>query len=159
LADGLNTILSALFAFSERVLYPAYAAVPRVWGITPLEDQVTAGALMWVPGSVAFVLPAALIVVELLSGRTVRPSAADADAISAARWVGSPPRRPFDLLALPAVGPFLRWRYGRRMLQLAMLGLALVLMFDGWRGPQMAPMNLAGVLPWTYWRGLVVLAL
>jgi hypothetical protein len=65
----------------------------------------------------------------------------------------------FDLLALPIVGPFLRWRHGRRLLQLAMLALAAAVIADGLLGPQMAPMNLAGVLPWTHWRGLVVVAL
>jgi ferredoxin len=30
---------------------------------------------------------------------------------------------------------------------------------DGFTGPQIAPMNLAGILPWTYWRGFAVIAL
>lgn len=155
LADVQNTILSALFVFSERVVYPAYAAAPRLWGITPLDDQATAGALMWVPGSIAFLLPIGLIVNQLLSTHTVRPSAAG----NAVLRNHAAPRRPFDLLAVPLVGSFLRWRHGRRVLQLGMLALAVAVMLDGFRGPQMAPMNLAGVLPWTYWRALVVVTL
>ena len=53
-ADIQNTALSAFLIFSERVLYPTYAAVPRLWGITALDDQAAAGAIMWVPGSVIF---------------------------------------------------------------------------------------------------------
>jgi cytochrome c oxidase assembly factor CtaG len=155
LADGLNTILSALFAFSERVVYPIYAAAPRLAGITPLDDQATAGALMWVPGSIAFLLPAVLIVHGLVSDRVVHPSRSRTIAPPAL----TPARRRFDLLTVPLVGPFLRWRHGRHVLQLAMLGLAVALIVDGLFGPPMAPMNLAGVLPWTYWRGLVVVAL
>jgi len=159
LADGLNTILSALFAFSERVIYPLYAAAPRLAGVTPLDDQATAGALMWVPGSIAFLVPVVLIVLGLLSDRAVQPSAATTSATATAALAAAPSRRRFDLLTVPLVGPFLRWRHGRRVLQLAMLGLAVALIVDGLRGPTMAPMNLAGVLPWTYWRGVVVLAL
>ena len=32
LADGRNTILAALFMFSDRVIYPYYATIPRVAG-------------------------------------------------------------------------------------------------------------------------------
>ena len=67
LADLLNTVLSAFFVFSDRVIYPAYAAAPRLWGIAPLDDQAVAGALMWVPGSLVFLLPVVMIVVESLS--------------------------------------------------------------------------------------------
>jgi ferredoxin len=40
-----------------------------------------------------------------------------------------------------------------------MLLLAAAVAADGFFGPQIAPMNLAGVLPWTHWRGLAVIAL
>jgi polyferredoxin len=66
---------------------------------------------------------------------------------------------PPDLLRLPAVGPFLRWRHARTTLQLVALGLAGVILLDGFFGPQLAPRNLAGVIPWVHWRGFVVLAL
>jgi len=158
LADVLNTILAAFLVFSERVVYPIYATAPGLWGVAPLDDQTTAGALMWVPGSIAFLLPVILIAHELLSGRTVHPSAPPADTVTT-HLAARPRRRPFDLLRVPVAGAMLRWRYGRRALQVAMLALAGALIVDGFRGPQMAPMNLAGVLPWTYWRGFTVLAL
>jgi len=125
---------------------------------------------MWVPGSIVFLLPAVLIVVEFASGRTAAPE-------QSRRPSGPPPaetpvlpknalhdalarQRPgFDLLRAPVIGPFLRWRYGRRTLQLVMLLLAVAVIADGLLGSQMAPMNLAGVLPWTHWRALVVVGL
>ena len=67
--------------------------------------------------------------------------------------------RPFDLLRIPILGRFLRWRHARTVLQGGMLGLAILLILDGLFGPQIAPRNLAGVLPWVHWRGFVVLAL
>ena len=64
-----NTVLSALLTFSDRVLYPYYAEVPRLAGLSALDDQAAAGVVMWVPGSVAFLLPLFGIGVQLLSGR------------------------------------------------------------------------------------------
>ncbi len=64
-----------------------------------------------------------------------------------------------DLLRWPLVGPVLRWRHTRTVLQSAALGLAVLILLDGFFGPQLAPRNLAGVIPWVHWRGFVVLAL
>jgi putative membrane protein len=43
-------VLGAAFAFADRPLYAAYANAPRVWNLTPLDDQALAGGIMWVPG-------------------------------------------------------------------------------------------------------------
>jgi len=67
LADFVNSALSAFLAFSDRVLYPSYVAVPRLWGITAQSDQSAAGVSMWVIGSFAFLIPAVAITVRLLS--------------------------------------------------------------------------------------------
>jgi cytochrome c oxidase assembly factor CtaG len=72
IADLQNTVLSAILAFSDRVLYPSYSVVPRVFGFSALEDQVAAGAIMWVVGSIAFVIPAVVIAVQCLSTRSPR---------------------------------------------------------------------------------------
>jgi len=66
-ADIQNTALSAFLIFSERVLYTTYAAVPRLWGISVLDDQAAAGAIMWVPGSVIFLVPVAVLAIRLLN--------------------------------------------------------------------------------------------
>ena len=63
----------------------------------------------------------------------------------------------FDLLRVPLVGRFLKWRHARLAMQVPMAALAGVLIFDGLRGPQVGAMNLAGVLPWIHWRGLLIL--
>jgi cytochrome c oxidase assembly factor CtaG/polyferredoxin len=180
LADLSNTALAALLTFSDRVLYPYYAEVPRLAGLSPLEDQSAAGVVMWVPGSVAFLLPLFAIGVQLLSGRDTR--------VRSQRWqaggqrsgaevrarrpqpgrislpVVSSPLTPdlrraatgFDLLRLPLLGGFLRWRHARLCLQIPVLLLAVVMIYDGLRGPQVGAMNLAGVLPWIHWRGLLI---
>ena len=65
-ADVLNTVLSATLAFSGKVLYGSYAAAPRICRLTPLQDQVAAGAEMWVLNSIVFLVPAVAITMQLL---------------------------------------------------------------------------------------------
>jgi cytochrome c oxidase assembly factor CtaG len=72
LADLQNTALSAFLIFSERILYPTYAAVPRLWGISAIDDQAAAGVIMWVPGSVIFLVPVVLLVIRLLDAPRTR---------------------------------------------------------------------------------------
>jgi putative membrane protein len=67
LADGQNTVLAALFMFSDRLIYPFYASAPHIAGFTPLGDQVVAGAIMWVPGSIFYLVPATLIMFQMLA--------------------------------------------------------------------------------------------
>jgi cytochrome c oxidase assembly factor CtaG len=73
-ADIQNTALSAFLIFSERVLYPTYAAAPRLWGISALDDQAAAGAIMWVPGSIIFLVPVGVLATRLLDSPRARSS-------------------------------------------------------------------------------------
>jgi putative membrane protein len=75
-ADVVNTILSAVLAFSGKVLYPSYAAAERICGLTPLKDQVLAGSEMWVLNSMVFLVPVAVLVMRMLSPRGLRDAAA-----------------------------------------------------------------------------------
>jgi cytochrome c oxidase assembly factor CtaG len=71
-ADLQNTALSAILTFSDRVLYRSYSEAPRLFGVSAMEDQVAAGAFMWVAGSLAFILPAIGVAVQCLSTRSTR---------------------------------------------------------------------------------------
>ncbi len=64
-----------------------------------------------------------------------------------------------DLLRVPLVGRFLRWKHARSTLQLVFLVAAALIVLDGLTGPADAPRNAAGVLPWIHVRGFVALAL
>ena len=64
-----------------------------------------------------------------------------------------------DLLNLPVIGRFLRWKHARTSMQAVLLAVSALILYDGFWGPQLASKNLAGVLPWVHWRGFVVLAL
>jgi len=67
LADVQNTALCALLTFSDRVWYKPYALLPRPLGVSPLEDQATAGAIMWILGSAVILMAGGCIVRELLA--------------------------------------------------------------------------------------------
>ena len=163
-ADVSNTVLSALLTFSDQILYPHYGQIPRLSGISALNDQSSAGVIMWMPGSVAFLFPLFGIGIRLLSsdGGTARqapkrPGVASLPVISLCET--RPSRPGFDALRLPILGPFLRWRHARLSVQLVSTILALVVIADGLFGTQVAAMNLAGILPWIHWRGLLILGL
>lgn len=144
-SDFINTGISAYYIFSERVLYPTYEAV-RMSGLTAREDQTLAGAIMWVPGSVIYLIPAVGIAMKLLSTSHTRRNvpvpvkiAVQRDSVSLMKRFGLP-----------------MWR---RVAQVLMLLIAIVVIADGFFGPQVTPLNLAGVLPWIHWRALSVFAL
>src|SRR5947199_9339849 len=67
LADLQNTALSAFLIFCDRVVYPTYATAPHIFGMSALEDEAAAGAIMWVPGSCAFVILLAFISLRVRS--------------------------------------------------------------------------------------------
>jgi putative membrane protein len=50
------SIVAIYITLADQVLYPAYAAAPRIVALSPLEDQVLGGLIMWVPGGVIFVV-------------------------------------------------------------------------------------------------------
>src|SRR5262249_51343103 len=83
LADVQNTLLSAWFTFSDHPLYSHYLRMPRLGGVTTLEDQSAAGMIMWLPGSLAFLAPLAWIGVQLLRGEkhARRPISANSNSL------------------------------------------------------------------------------
>ena len=60
---GLPMVMVSIFiTMAESLLYPYYAAAPRVWEqLTPRADQHLGGLIMWIPGG--FVFLAAISVV------------------------------------------------------------------------------------------------
>jgi putative membrane protein len=50
------SIVAVYISMADRVLYPAYAAAPRITSLSPLEDQLLGGLIMWVPGGMIFMI-------------------------------------------------------------------------------------------------------
>jgi cytochrome c oxidase assembly factor CtaG len=66
--------LSAFLAFSDRVVYPLYLSAPRDFGLSVLQDQECAGAVMWLCVTIAYVIPAAVITTKVLSPQREHPA-------------------------------------------------------------------------------------
>ncbi|MGB7730416.1 MAG: cytochrome c oxidase assembly protein [Candidatus Acidiferrum sp.] len=63
-------ILSAFLTFCDRVVYGFYLSTPNHFGISALEDQQCAGALMWTCVTIIYLLAATIIATGLLSTRS-----------------------------------------------------------------------------------------
>jgi putative membrane protein len=61
-----DTVLSGLIALSREVLYPHYETAARLWSLTPGEDQVGGGIVMFAVGSVTYAVAILIIVNSLL---------------------------------------------------------------------------------------------
>jgi cytochrome c oxidase assembly factor CtaG len=59
--------LSAFLSFCNRVVYPHYLSSYRPPGISALGDQQCAGALMWVWSTFAYLAPAVVATIQMLS--------------------------------------------------------------------------------------------
>jgi cytochrome c oxidase assembly factor CtaG len=69
-----TSALGALLTFAPAALYAH--ANPRVFGLSPLEDQQLGGLVMWVPGGLAYIVVALMIVASWLREPRMRASPA-----------------------------------------------------------------------------------
>lgn len=61
MALPINAMLGIALTFSRQPLYTYYTTVPRLWGISVMQDQMLGGQIMWVPGSMMYVIAAAIL--------------------------------------------------------------------------------------------------
>jgi len=98
--------------------------------LSPLEDQAAAGAVMWVPGSVVYLIPIGLLTVQALgSRRRAVSSSSRRTELPVIQTRGAstsfPAGRPegWDLLSVPIIGATL----GRPRFRTALAARALAL--------------------------------
>jgi putative membrane protein len=60
-------ILSGFLVFCDRVVYPVFLSSPQSFGLSALQDQQCAGALMWTCVTIVYLIAAAIVVARLLS--------------------------------------------------------------------------------------------
>jgi putative membrane protein len=56
-----NMILGIFLAFSTTPLYSFYETMPRITSLSVLEDQTLSGLIMWIPGSMMYILAALIM--------------------------------------------------------------------------------------------------
>jgi len=59
-------VLSGFLVFSDRVAYPIYLSMPPMGGLSPLEDQQCAAALMWTCVTIVFLVAGTVLSTQLL---------------------------------------------------------------------------------------------
>jgi putative membrane protein len=64
--------LSAFLTFCGHVVYRSYLSSSGHFGLSPLDDQALAGALMWVTVTFAYLIPALVVTTRLLSSERRR---------------------------------------------------------------------------------------
>ncbi|MES2178828.1 MAG: cytochrome c oxidase assembly protein [Gemmatimonadota bacterium] len=48
------SLIAICIGYSDHILYPAYSSAPRIWSISPMQDQLLGALIMWVPGGLFF---------------------------------------------------------------------------------------------------------
>jgi putative membrane protein len=59
-------VLSAFLAFCDRPVYGYYLREPNAFLVSPLSDQRAGAVVMWVVGSLVFLIPAIVLTFRLL---------------------------------------------------------------------------------------------
>jgi cytochrome c oxidase assembly factor CtaG len=62
-------ILSGFLVFCDRVVYPVFLSSPGSFGLSALEDQQCAGALMWTCVTIVYLIAGAVFTARLLAPR------------------------------------------------------------------------------------------
>jgi putative membrane protein len=69
----VNMLAGLAFVFATEPIYTYYEAMPRLWGLSVIEDQRIAGLIMWVPGSMMFLIAALVVVARWLQTEADKP--------------------------------------------------------------------------------------
>jgi cytochrome c oxidase assembly factor CtaG len=63
-----TAITGAVIALAGEPIYTYYTEVPRIGGMTVLQDQMLGGAIMWIPGSMMYIIAALILIARLVQG-------------------------------------------------------------------------------------------
>jgi cytochrome c oxidase assembly factor CtaG/ferredoxin len=146
-----------VIGLQSQVIYPTYAHVPRLFGLSALADQGLAGSEMLYVGLLVSIITVVPILWELVSDEPSSAVMAAPERRRPAAIITAP--KAFDLLHAPLAGSVLRSRYGRRSLQALSLLAIFALVLDGLFGVQLGPMNMSGALLWNIIRPVSLILL
>jgi cytochrome c oxidase assembly factor CtaG len=78
-------ILSGFLVFSDRVVYPIYFSSSNRLGLSPLEDQQCAAALMWTCVTLVYLIAGAILTMRILSPQSLSRAGFSAIEITGGR--------------------------------------------------------------------------
>lgn len=73
-----NAITGAVIGNSSTPIYTYYTSIPRLYGLSVIDDQALAGAIMWIPGSMMYIIAALILLGVLLRDEEKKGQAAKA---------------------------------------------------------------------------------
>jgi putative membrane protein len=50
------SVIAVYITMADSVLYPFYSSAPRIMKLSPMEDQLLGGLIMWIPGGLLFMI-------------------------------------------------------------------------------------------------------
>lgn len=68
-----SVFLAFLLTFANEAWYGAYTDTTAAWGLTPLADQQLAGAIMWIPAGIVYVVVAMVLLSAWLRAADAPP--------------------------------------------------------------------------------------
>jgi cytochrome c oxidase assembly factor CtaG len=74
----VNMIIGVVIAFAPSPIYSHYLNVPRLLGLSVMEDQMIAGILMWIPGSEMFFWAGLIVLTQIVNAEAKKPAPQDA---------------------------------------------------------------------------------
>jgi cytochrome c oxidase assembly factor CtaG len=74
-----NMAAGVTIAFSGEPIYKYYTGVPRLWGMTVMQDQMLGGILMWIPGSMMYIVAALVLISSWLRAEEQKPPLPEAE--------------------------------------------------------------------------------
>jgi putative membrane protein len=72
-----NMLTGLALTFASDPLYPYYATVPRPGGMSILQDQMLGGVLMWIPGSMMYIIAALVLIAQAIRAEEDRARLSD----------------------------------------------------------------------------------
>ena len=68
------TMLTGIaIAFANQPIYTYYLGVPRLWNLDVLSDQRISGVVMWIPGSMMYIIAVLILAARWLQGEERKP--------------------------------------------------------------------------------------
>jgi putative membrane protein len=61
-----SAITGVAIAFASQPIYTYYTTVPRLGSMTVMQDQMLGGVIMWIPGSMMYIIAALILIARLI---------------------------------------------------------------------------------------------
>ncbi len=66
-------LTGVVISFATNPIYTYYLDVPRLWNISVMMDQQIGGVLMWIPGSMMYLIAGLILIAQLLGQESRKP--------------------------------------------------------------------------------------